>query len=117
MVQLFPLDMSILEVVIFILTKPVILAGAVVRFFHRVILITFFRDGSVEQQITLYRWNDTNNHWLLLRPEQPFNKVERVEWIQDGDIVTLMHMNTFRKLHSHKNKPMVTDAEGHTEVT
>ncbi|KAI9689126.1 MAG: hypothetical protein M1822_000864 [Bathelium mastoideum] len=84
--------------------------------------------GSKQQQITLYPHKDENNFWLLENQTQPegldgpvqgpraWDEIDPV-WIKDGDIVRLYHVTTDRRLHSHDQRPPVTEADWQNEVS
>lgn len=71
--------------------------------------------GSKQQQITLYPHLDTNNEWLI----EPYNRSIPAEFVQlkDGDKVRLVHVNTKRRLHSHDEKPPVSERDWQKEVS
>ncbi|KAI7904603.1 Dolichyl-phosphate-mannose-protein mannosyltransferase-domain-containing protein [Cokeromyces recurvatus] len=71
--------------------------------------------GSKQQQVTLYPHRDDNNWWTILK----VNDVEPtgIEYIKDGDIITLKHLNSDKRLHSHEIRPPMTDLEYHNEVS
>ncbi|KAI9254306.1 dolichyl-phosphate-mannose-protein mannosyltransferase [Sporodiniella umbellata] len=71
--------------------------------------IQTYPEGSEQQQITCYHHQDENNHWNI-RPvrsqdEEAFDQPENIEFVRflnDGDIVRLVHISTGRNLHSHQ---------------
>lgn len=71
--------------------------------------------GSKQQQITLYPHLDTNNEWLI----EPYNRSIPEEFVQlkDGDKVRLVHVNSKRRLHSHDEKPPVSERDWQKEVS
>jgi dolichyl-phosphate-mannose-protein mannosyltransferase len=86
--------------------------------------------GSKQQQITLYPHKDENNVWLLENMTQPLDiKGEPINgslawdalspptFINDGDVIKLLHVATSRRLHSHDVRPPVTEAEWQNEVS
>lgn len=84
--------------------------------------------GSKQQQITLYPHKDENNIWLLENQTQPVigeNQTiagprawaNMTEFIKDGDVLRLYHTITHRRLHSHDQRPPVTEADWQQEVT
>lgn len=84
--------------------------------------------GSKQQQITLYPHKDENNVWLLENQTQPLNAENQTiagpqawanmtEYIKDGDVIRLYHTTTHRRLHSHDQRPPVTEADWQQEVT
>lgn len=90
---------------------------------------SLFPGGSQQQQITLYPHKDTNNLWLIENQTQPLDangvEIEGVtawdnitkNYIHDGDIIKLTHIETFRRLHSHDHRPPVTEADWQFEVS
>jgi dolichyl-phosphate-mannose-protein mannosyltransferase len=83
--------------------------------------------GSKQQQITLYPHKDENNVWILENqtlPEIEPKLTGASAWdnldplyIKDGDIIRLYHITTHRRLHSHDQRPPVTEADWQKEVT
>ncbi|KAI1263351.1 dolichyl-phosphate-mannose-protein mannosyltransferase 1 [Xylariaceae sp. FL1019] len=88
--------------------------------------------GSQQQQITLYPHKDENNVWLLENQTQPLdpNGVEMngthvwdnvknmtENYIRDGDVLRLYHLQTHRRLHSHDVRPPVSEQEWQNEVS
>ncbi|KAK0633741.1 glycosyltransferase family 39 protein [Immersiella caudata] len=86
--------------------------------------------GSKQQQITLYPHKDDNNLWLLENQTQPLDihgqpingtnawyNLPELPYINDGAILRLYHLNTFRRLHSHDVRPPVTEADWQNEVS
>ena len=91
--------------------------------------------GSKQQQITLYPHKDENNVWILenqTQPEIPPTKEGEnatsipgpTAWdeipttsIKNGDVLRIFHVVTSRRLHSHDQKPPVTEADWQKEVT
>ncbi|KAI9376247.1 MIR motif-containing protein [Aspergillus egyptiacus] len=85
--------------------------------------------GSKQQQITLYPHKDDNNVFIAENQTQPIGP-EGAEiqgpfawdnitanYIQDGAIIRLNHMMTKRRLHSHNERPPVTDVDWQFEVS
>ncbi|KAG1457399.1 hypothetical protein G6F56_006615 [Rhizopus delemar] len=76
-----------------------------------------YPEGSKQQQVTCYHHKDDNNHWTISAPreheseesyDQPQEK-EFVRFLQDGDLIRLVHRSTLRNLHSHPvNAPVTT---------
>ncbi|KAJ2190329.1 Protein O-mannosyltransferase 2 [Coemansia sp. RSA 532] len=60
--------------------------------------------GSQQQQITCYGHSDTNNEWIIARPQgEGFNDTSSApEPVRHGDVVSLMHRQTKTMLHSHR---------------
>src|SRR5579871_2836658 len=91
--------------------------------------------GSKQQQITLYPHKDENNIWILenqTQPEIPPAKEGEnatsipgpTAWddfeptlVKDGDIIRLYHITTHRRLHTHDQRPPVTEADWQQEVS
>ncbi|KAF1814530.1 protein mannosyltransferase 1 [Eremomyces bilateralis CBS 781.70] len=85
--------------------------------------------GSKQQQITLYPHKDENNLFLLENQTQPLmvngSNIEGPlawdqfdpTWIEDGGVVKLYHLTTHRRLHSHDQRPPVTEADWQFEVS
>jgi dolichyl-phosphate-mannose-protein mannosyltransferase len=83
--------------------------------------------GSKQQQITLYPHKDENNVWILENqtiPEMEPKLSGPNSWdnlnltnIKDGDTIRLYHITTHRRLHSHDQRPPVTEADWQQEVT
>lgn len=86
--------------------------------------------GSKQQQITLYPHKDDNNIWLLENQTQPlgidgepingthaWDSLPEPQYIQDGTILRLFHIPTFRRLHSHDVRPPVSEADWQNEVS
>ncbi|KAG0222568.1 hypothetical protein BGW42_006469, partial [Actinomortierella wolfii] len=67
------------------------------------------------QQITLYPHKDDNNNWIIQRVDGTIP--DTLQYVKNGDIVRLLHGPTHKRLHSHDNKPPVTDNENHFEVS
>ncbi|CAH6721052.1 dolichyl-phosphate-mannose--protein mannosyltransferase 1 [[Candida] jaroonii] len=75
----------------------------------------FYPTGSKQQQITLYPHIDSNNDWLI----EPYNTSITDEFIpiKSGMKVRLKHVNTGRRLHSHDEKPPVSERDWQKEVS
>ncbi|KAJ5358003.1 CAZyme family GT39 [Penicillium brevicompactum] len=85
--------------------------------------------GSKQQQITLYPHKDENNLFLLENTTQPLGPYGEVEgpfawdnltapgFIEDGSIIRLYHTITHRRIHSHDERPPVTEADWQYEVS
>ena len=89
---------------------------------------SMYPTGSKQQQITLYPHKDENNLWLLENQTQPVDALnitmegpqawsKSKDWIRDGDIIKLYHIETDRRLHSHDVRPPVTEADWQNEVS
>ncbi|EAT48016.1 AAEL000855-PA [Aedes aegypti] len=60
------------------------------------------RGSSHQQQVTCYGFKDVNNWWIVKRPEKENIVVgEEPDYIQDGDVIQLVHGVTSRALNSH----------------
>lgn len=75
----------------------------------------FYEGGSKQQQITLYPHLDNNNNWLI----EPYNESIPNHFvpITDGTKIRLKHINTHRRLHSHDEKPPVSERDWQKEVS
>ncbi|KAJ5472537.1 hypothetical protein N7530_006538 [Penicillium desertorum] len=85
--------------------------------------------GSKQQQITLYPHKDENNVFVLENSTQPLGPYGEVEgpfawdnmtapgFIEDGSIIRLYHAITHRRIHSHDERPPVTEADWQYEVS
>ncbi|KAH8426418.1 protein mannosyltransferase 1 [Aspergillus melleus] len=84
--------------------------------------------GSKQQQITLYPHKDENNIFVLENQTQPLGPHGEVEgplawdnitadYIEDGAVVRLNHLITHRRVHSHDERPPVTDVDWQYEVS
>ncbi|KAJ1963695.1 hypothetical protein GGI12_001907 [Dipsacomyces acuminosporus] len=82
-----------------------------------------YETGSKQQQITLYGFRDDNNFWVISRTEADEEKhknsstPDALQQVKDGDIVRLMHWKTYRRLHSHDERPPVTTHDYQNEVS
>ncbi len=64
-----------------------------------------YPEGSKQQQITCYMHKDSNNEWVVLRPwdyQQKQQQNQNPEFVNDGDIIRLVHDQTKANLHSHE---------------
>ncbi|KAJ5114694.1 hypothetical protein NUU61_000453 [Penicillium alfredii] len=84
--------------------------------------------GSKQQQVTLYPHKDDNNMFLLENQTQPLGPHGEVEgpyawdnltsqYIEDGAVIRLYHLVTHRRIHSHDERPPVTEADWQLEVS
>ncbi|KAJ2923792.1 hypothetical protein H1R20_g13298, partial [Candolleomyces eurysporus] len=78
--------------------------------------------GSKQQQITLYPHRDHNNDWLIINGTQDGDP--GVDWldqplhyITSGTRIKLRHTSTEKHLHSHDQRPPVSDVDFQNEVT
>ncbi|OQD77131.1 hypothetical protein PENDEC_c003G01062 [Penicillium decumbens] len=84
--------------------------------------------GSKQQQVTLYPHKDDNNLFIMENQTQPLGPYGEVEgpyaWdnlttsnIEDGSVIRLYHQITHRRIHSHDERPPVTEADWQFEVS
>ncbi|CBF76842.1 hypothetical protein AN4761.2 [Aspergillus nidulans FGSC A4] len=85
--------------------------------------------GSKQQQITLYPHKDDNNLFIAENQTQPLdaNGAEipgpfawdnlTTNYIEDGAVIRLHHLMTHRRVHSHNERPPVTDVDWQFEVS
>ncbi|PVI02318.1 glycosyltransferase family 39 protein [Periconia macrospinosa] len=80
--------------------------------------------GSKQQQITLYPHKDENNIFIVENQTIPEGLEGPKAWdtlgpinVNDGDVIKLYHITTDRRLHSHDQRPPVTEADWQNEVT
>lgn len=84
--------------------------------------------GSKQQQITLYPHKDENNMWIMENQTQPEDEdgpiVGPKAWdtltpsfVEDGAVIKLYHVMSDRRLHSHDQRPPVTEADWQQEVS
>lgn len=89
-----------------------------------------YPEGSKQQQVTLYPHKDENNVFLLENQTQPdaldgtpitgplaWDALPEPVWIKDGDTIKLYHGSTNRRIHSHDQRPPVTEADWQFEVS
>ncbi|RKP36722.1 glycosyltransferase family 39 protein [Dimargaris cristalligena] len=71
-----------------------------------------YPEGSKQQQITCYSHKDDNNNFIILKPHgEPEIPEEGIEYIREGSIVRLAHVNTGANLHSHAIEAPVTKTD------
>ncbi|KAI8993588.1 hypothetical protein BDB01DRAFT_776808 [Pilobolus umbonatus] len=75
----------------------------------------YYPGGSKQQQVTLYPHRDENNWWTIKKVKDA--NVTSLEYIKHGDIVTLKHSDSVKRLHSHDVRPTVTSLDYHNEVS
>ncbi|CEP10064.1 hypothetical protein [Parasitella parasitica] len=68
-----------------------------------------------KQQVTLYPHRDDNNWWTIRKVNDA--EPSGIEYVRHGDIVTLQHADSNKRLHSHEIRPPMTDVEYHNEVS
>ncbi|KAJ5110822.1 hypothetical protein N7532_001357 [Penicillium argentinense] len=84
--------------------------------------------GSKQQQVTLYPHKDENNIFIMenqTQPLGPYGEIEgahawdnqTVSFIEDGSVIRLYHAITHRRIHSHDERPPVTEADWQFEVS
>lgn len=75
----------------------------------------FYEGGSKQQQITLYPHLDHNNDWVI----EPYNFSipDTFMPITDGTKIRLRHVVTHRRLHSHDEKPPVSERDWQKEAS
>ncbi|ODV79111.1 glycosyltransferase family 39 protein [Suhomyces tanzawaensis NRRL Y-17324] len=75
----------------------------------------FYPTGSKQQQITLYPHLDSNNDWKI----EPYNESipEKFVPLTDGVKIRLVHVNSGRRLHSHDEKPPVSERDWQKEAS
>ena len=66
--------------------------------------------GSEQQQVTCYHYKDDNNHWVITPKwrEDPVDPDGPIRYLQNGDVMRLVHASTGRNLHSHTIAAPVT---------
>lgn len=66
--------------------------------------------GSLQQQVTCYHYKDDNNHWVVTPKweENPVDPDGPIRYLQNGDVIRLVHAATGRNLHSHPIAAPVT---------
>lgn len=71
--------------------------------------------GSQQQQVTLYPHIDANNEWLI----EPYNMSMPTNFtaITDGMKIRLKHIVSQKRLHSHDEKPPVSERDWQKEVS
>ncbi|KAI8917124.1 Dolichyl-phosphate-mannose-protein mannosyltransferase-domain-containing protein [Powellomyces hirtus] len=69
--------------------------------------------GSEQQQVTCYHHKDSNNHWVITKAwgKENATSPDGVDFVQDGDVLRLVHASTGRNLHSHPVKAPITTAQ------
>lgn len=84
--------------------------------------------GSKQQQVTLYPHKDENNIFILENQTQPLGPYGEIpgpyawdnqtaNFIEDGSVIRLYHELTHRRIHSHDERPPVTEADWQFEVS
>ncbi len=62
----------------------------------------------------MYPHRDDNNWWTITKIGDIVPT--EIEYVKNGDIITLLHADTTKRLHSHDIRPPMTDLEYHNEV-
>jgi dolichyl-phosphate-mannose-protein mannosyltransferase len=73
-----------------------------------------YPEGSGQQQVTCYHHKDSNNDWFFFpaRNQPAYNETaEELRFIQDKDVIRLIHAQTGRNLHSHTVAAPITKAD------
>ena len=72
-----------------------------------------YPEGSNQQQITCYHHKDANNDWFFYpnRDEPEFDAEAPIRFVEDKNIIRLIHAQTGRNLHSHQVAAPVTKAD------
>lgn len=76
----------------------------------------YYPTGSKQQQITLYPHLDSNNNWLVEHYNDTTPDNEFVP-VTDGMKIRLKHVNSGKRLHSHDEKPPVTERDWQKEAS
>ncbi|KAG1641980.1 hypothetical protein G6F44_005295 [Rhizopus delemar] len=76
-----------------------------------------FAGGSTQQEVTLYPYVDLNNIWTIHKATVLYNTSQPLEYVRNGDHIRLEHFSSSRKLHSHDERPQLTNRKEHHEVT
>ncbi|KAI8099175.1 glycosyltransferase family 39 protein [Halteromyces radiatus] len=90
-----------------------------------------YPEGSNQQQVTLYPYQDENNWWIIRKMNSTLDFEEKesgdllgsdgrtwLDYVRHGDIVRLEHIKTSpRRLHSHDIKAPISDDESYKEVS
>lgn len=74
--------------------------------------------GPAQQQITTYAHKDDNNNWHIKRYNKlppSWNSTKPVDYVRNGDLIRLEHLDSGRNLHAHKVIAPVTTK--HLQVT
>ena len=72
-----------------------------------------YPSGSKQQQVTGYHFRDDNNNWRIVKPhgQNASRTAGPVQYVQDGDMVRLVHEQTHCFLHSHPVHAAMTPSE------
>lgn len=79
----------------------------------------FYPHGSYQQQVTGYGFRDSNNFWLIENITETQDSLYDLPFtaLKNDDYIRIRHLQTSRRLHSHKKRAPVTDTEFQFEVT
>lgn len=75
----------------------------------------YYPQGSFQQQVTGYGFRDSNNYWMVENITD--NSQNEFNQLKNDTYVKLRHLQTLKRLHSHKKSPPVTNADWQFEVT
>ncbi|KAJ3084567.1 glycosyltransferase family 39 protein [Rhizoclosmatium globosum] len=70
-----------------------------------------FPEGSLQQQVTAYHHQDSNNKWIIAHPWDKPQEDPKPVLVKHGDVVRLVHVETGKNLHSHKVAAPMTKKE------
>ncbi|PCH41675.1 glycosyltransferase family 39 protein [Wolfiporia cocos MD-104 SS10] len=78
--------------------------------------------GSKQQQVTLYPHRDDNNNWRLLNATREGDldhdwENQPLTFIEPGMRIKLRHLTTDKHLHSHEQRPPVSEVDFQNEVS
>ncbi|THH05810.1 hypothetical protein EW145_g4530 [Phellinidium pouzarii] len=79
--------------------------------------------GSKQQQITLYPHRDSNNDWRIENAtadvfEEGYDlSSSPLKYLSHGTVIKLEHITTGKHLHSHNQRPPVSEVEFQNEVS
>lgn len=76
----------------------------------------YYPQGSQQQQVTLYPFDDVNNHWIIENGTEIADP-ELLHEVRDGDIIRLKHVMTDMRLHSHDHRAPLTTHDYVCEVS
>ena len=75
--------------------------------------IQTYPEGSNQQQVTCYHHKDANNDWFFYpnRDEPAFDPEGPIRFVENKNVIRLIHSQTGRNLHSHQVSAPVTKAD------
>ncbi|CAO3593860.1 unnamed protein product [Absidia cylindrospora] len=90
-----------------------------------------YPEGSKQQQVTLYPYQDDNNWWIIRRMNDTLDFSEKttgdvlgadgktwLDYVRHGDLIRLDHLSTRpKRLHSHDIKAPISDQDSYKEVS